>query len=51
MLSDFRESLEATREEMGQLQERTKRMTSALHNKKQVQELLTSFIESAVLES
>jgi predicted nucleic acid-binding Zn-ribbon protein len=50
VLYGFKDHLEAIKSEMTSLQEKSNKMNTSLSNKKKVQGLLASFIESAVLE-
>lgn len=48
MLYSFKDHLESIKSEMTSLQEKSNKMNTSLSNKKKVQNLLSSFIESAL---
>lgn len=50
VLYGFKDHLEAIKSEMTSLQEKSNKMNTSLGNKKKVQGLLASFIDSAVLD-
>lgn len=50
VLFDFKSHLESIKNEMTTLQEKSNRMNTSLNNRKKLQNLLNTFIDSAVLD-
>ena len=50
MLYSFRDHLQSIKSEMTSLQERSLRMNTSLTNRKKLQKMLLTFVESAVLD-
>jgi len=50
VLYNFKDHLEEIKSEMTSLQEKSNKINTSLSNKKKIQGMLSTFIESAVLE-
>ena len=50
VLFDFKDHLESIKNEMTSLQEKSNQMNTSLSNRKKLQSMLNSFIDSAVLD-
>jgi vacuolar protein sorting-associated protein 52 len=50
VLYNFKDHLEEIKSEMTSLQEKSNKINTSLSNKKKIQSMLSTFIESAVLE-